>query len=85
MAAVAVAAVDNRDGVQWRRWWMCLILLQRLTVLDGTSDGLRREDEMAAQGHAKQQPASMMRGREGGATRGRQEIMAGQPAGAMRQ
>jgi hypothetical protein len=85
MAAVAVAAVDDRDGVQWRRWWMCSILQQRLTVLDGAGDGLRREDEMAAQGHAKQQPASMMRGREGGVTRGRQEIMVGQPAGAMRQ
>ena len=82
---MAVAAVDDRDGVQWRWWWMCSILQQRLTVLDGAGDGLRREDEMAAQGHAKQQPASMMRGREGGATRGRQEIMAGQPAGAMRQ
>jgi hypothetical protein len=32
-----------------------------------------------------QQPASTMRGRECGATRGRQEMMARQPAGATRQ
>jgi outer membrane protein assembly factor BamB len=37
-------------GVQWRQ--------QRLTVFDGVGDGLRREDERAAQGQATQQPAS---------------------------
>jgi len=55
-------------GVQWRQ--------QRSTAFDGVGDGLRREDEKAAQGQATQQPASTMRGREGGATKGRQEMMA---------
>jgi hypothetical protein len=81
----AVAAVDDRDGVQWRWLRICSILQQRLTAFDGVGDGLRREDERVAQGHAKQQPTSMMRCREGGATRGRQEMMARQPAGTTRQ
>ena len=38
-----------------------------------------------AQGHAKQQPTSTMRGQEGGATRGQQEMMARQPADGTRQ
>jgi hypothetical protein len=43
-------------GVQWRQ--------QRSTEFDGVGDGLRREDERAAQGQqAMQQPASTMRGR----------------------
>ena len=63
---------------------MCSILQQRSTVFDGVGDELRPEGERAAQGHAKQQPASTMRmrGREGGAKRVRQEMMARQPAGA---
>jgi len=64
-------------GVRWRQ--------QRLTVFDGVGNGLRQEDEKAAQGQATQQPASTMRGREGSAMRGRQEMMARQPAGATRQ
>ena len=49
-------------------------------AFDGVGDGLRREDERAAKGHAKQQPASTMRGQEDGTTRGQQEMMARQPA-----
>jgi hypothetical protein len=49
-------------GVQWRQ--------QRSTAFDGVGDRLQREDERAAQGQATQQPASTMRGQEGGATRG---------------
>ena len=64
-------------GVRWRQ--------QRLRAFNGVGDGLRQEDERAAQGQATQQPASTMRGREGGATRGRQEMMAQQPACATRQ
>jgi hypothetical protein len=64
-------------GVRWRQ--------QRLTAFDGVGNGLRREDERVAQGQAMQQPDSTMRGQEGGATRGRQEMMARQPAGATRQ
>ncbi len=41
-------------GVRWRQ--------QHLTAFDGVGDGLRREDERAAQEQAMQQPASMMRG-----------------------
>jgi hypothetical protein len=63
-------------GVRW--------LQQRLTAFDGVGDGLRREDKRAAQGQATHQPASTMRGREGGATRGQQEMMARQPAGETR-
>jgi len=64
-------------GVRWRQ--------QRLTVLEGVGDGLRQEDDTAAQGQATQQPVSTMRGQEGGITRGRQDMMARQPAGATRQ
>ena len=64
-------------GVRWRQ--------QSSTAFDGIGDGLQREDEKAAQGQAMQQPASTMRGREGGETRGRQEMMARQPAGTTRQ
>ena len=64
-------------GVRWRQ--------QRSTAFNGVGDGLRREDERAAQGQTMQQPASTMRGREGGATRGRREMMVRQPAGATRQ
>ena len=49
-------------GVRWRQ--------QHLTAFDGIGDGLRREDERAAQGQATQQPASRMRGQESNATRG---------------
>ena len=48
------------SGVRWRQ--------QRSMAFDGVSDGLRQEDERAAQGQATQQRASTMRGREGGAT-----------------
>jgi hypothetical protein len=52
----AVAAVDDRDGVQWQRWqW-------RSTAFDGVSNGLRQENERVAQGEATQQPASTMIG-----------------------
>ena len=54
-------------------------------MFDGVGDGIQREDKRAAQGQVMQQPPSMMRGREVGATRGRQEMMAQQPAGATRQ
>jgi len=54
-------------------------------AFDGIGNGLQREDERVAQGQATQQPASMMRGQEGGATRGQQEMMAQQPASATRQ
>ena len=37
------------------------------------------------QGQATQQPASTIRGREDGVTRGRREMMGQQPAGATRQ
>ena len=36
------------------------------TVFNGVGTGLRREDKRAVQGEAMQQPASKMRGREGG-------------------
>ena len=35
-------------------------------AFDGVGGGLQREDEKAAQGEAMQEPASTMRGREGG-------------------
>ena len=54
-------------GVWWRQ--------QRSTAFDGVGDGLRLEDERVAQGEAMQQPASTMRGQEGGAMRGRREMM----------
>jgi len=54
-------------GFRWRQ--------QHLAAFNGVGDGLRREDKRAAQGQATQQPASTMRGREGGATRGRREIV----------
>jgi hypothetical protein len=54
-------------GVRWRQ--------QHLTVFDGVGDGLQQEDERAAQAQATQQPASTMRGREGSATRRRQEMV----------
>jgi hypothetical protein len=47
-------------GVRWRQ--------QRSMAFDGVSDGLRQEDKRAAQRQATQQPASTMRGQEGGAT-----------------
>jgi len=90
-------AFDGGDGHQLRQWWTIENAFnggggsgdrwrqQRLAVFDGVGDGLRREDEKATQGQATQQPASTMRGREGGATRGRQEMMVQQPAGATRQ
>ncbi len=59
-------------GVRWRQ--------QRSMAFDGVGDGLRQEDERAAQGQATQQPASTMSGRQCGATRGRQEMMTRQPA-----
>jgi len=68
---------SSGGGVQW---WQ-----QHSAAFDGVGDGLRREDKRAAQGQATQQPASMMRGREGGATRGQREMMVRQPAGATRQ
>jgi len=92
-----VLAFDGGDGRQlWQRWTIEMAFdggggsgvqwqQQHLTAFYGVGDGLRREDERVVQGQATQQPASMMRGREGGATRGRQEMMAQQPAGAMRQ
>jgi hypothetical protein len=43
------------SGVRWRQ--------QRSMALDGVSDGLRQEDERAAQGQATQQPASNERTR----------------------
>jgi len=45
-------------GVRWQQ--------QRSTAFDGVGGGIRREDERTAQGQAKQQPSSMMIGREGG-------------------
>jgi hypothetical protein len=83
------SAFDGGDGRQlWQRWTIEMAFKvgggggvrwrqQRSTVFDGVGDGLRQEDERAAQGQAtQQQPASTMRGREGGATRGRQDMMA---------
>ena len=64
-------------GVSWRQ--------QHSMAFDGVGDGLRREDERAEQGQAMQHPASTMRGQEGSAMRGRQEMMVRQPAGATRQ
>ncbi len=66
----------NGSGGGGVRWWQ-----QGSTTFDGIGDGLRQEDERATQGKATQQPASTMRGRECGATRGRREMMARQPAG----
>jgi len=77
-----VLAFDGGDGWQlWQRWTIETAFKggsdggvrwwqQRSTAFDGIDTGLRREDERAAQGQATQQPASMIRGREGGATRG---------------
>ncbi len=62
------------SGFRWRQ--------QRSTAFDGVGDGLRREDERVAQVQATQQPVSTMRVQEGDATRGRQEMMTRQPAGA---
>ena len=45
-------------GIQWRQ--------QHSMSFDGVGGGLRREGKRAAQGEATQQPASTMRGREGG-------------------
>ena len=65
-------------------------------VLDGVGDRLdckamvrrrwlaRQDNEMATQEEATQQPANTLRGQEGGATGGRQEIMMRQPACATR-
>jgi hypothetical protein len=47
----------NGGGGGGVRWWQ-----QCLTAFDGVGDGLRQEDERAAQGQATQQPASTMRG-----------------------
>ena len=71
---------DGGDGLQlWQRWMIETAFnsgggggvqwQQHSTAFDGVGDGLRREDERAAQGQATQQPASTMRGREGSATR----------------
>jgi len=46
------------SGVRWRQ--------QHSMAFDGVGGGLQQEDERAAQGEATQQPASTMRGREGG-------------------
>ena len=92
-----VLAFDGGDGWQlWQRWTIETAFdggggsgaqwrQQHLMAFYSMGDGLRREDERVAQGQATQQPASMMRGLEGGATRGQQEMMARQSAGAMRQ
>jgi len=92
-------AFDGGDGRQlwlWQRWTIETVFnggsgggvrwrQQHSTAFDGVGDGLRPEDKRAAQGQATQQPASRMRGQEGGATRGRREMMAQQQPDAMRQ
>ena len=82
-----MAAVGNRDGVQWVWWWWHSI---QLAMDYGKAVARRkwlaqREDKKAAQEEATQQPAGTMRvrGQEGGTTRGLQEMMQ-QPAGVMR-
>ncbi len=70
-----MSVVDNKDGVQMAMDYGKVMARQRrLAQLD---------DERAAQGEATQQPAGVMRGREGCATIRRREMME-QPAGAMR-
>ena len=66
-------AFDGGDGRQlWQRWKIEMVFnggggsgvrwqQQRLTAFDGVGDGLRQDDERAAQGQATQQPASTMR------------------------
>ena len=77
-----VLAFDGGDGRQlWQRWTKEMVFngggggcvrwwQQHSTAFDGVGDELQQEDERVAQGQAMQQPASTMRGREGGATRG---------------
>ena len=60
-------------GFRWRQ--------QRSMSFDGVGDGLLQEDESVVQVQATQQPVSTMRGQEGDASRGQQEMMARQPAG----
>jgi len=83
-------AIDGGDGRQlWQRWTIETAFSggggggggdrwrqQRLTAFNFVGNGLRREDKRVVKGQATQQPASTMRGREGGATRGGQQEMA---------
>jgi hypothetical protein len=77
--------VDNRYRVQWRRWrWRSMTTAAFDGVFDGFGDGLcseamasrgkagtTRVQKVGARREATQQPASTMRGQEGGTTRGR--------------
>jgi hypothetical protein len=89
-AVTVVAAVDNEDGVQWRRWGGRSMTAAAFDRATQQLAGAQREDERAAQREATQQPAGARR-REGGAVRGRREDettaqreATQQPDGAMR-
>jgi len=73
-------------SVRWQ--WQSLMAFDGTAMEYGKAMARQRrpaqqEDERAAQGDATQQPAGVMRGREGGATMRRQEMMR-QSAGTTR-
>jgi hypothetical protein len=82
-----MVAMDGSCGSGGQERWCSMAAV--VVAFDGDKSvrkcliALSMEDEREVQEEATQQPAGMMRGQEGGATRGRREMLR-QPAGATR-